>query len=158
MGHHNKTPSECWDRVLVKMPVRSTHIRDDRGHRLFSMAKKTTAETVADNLNWLKDAAGYSFRDMEIRSGIKKSTVQRILTGGTTATIDQAQALAEVFGLDGWHLLLPNLPRDLQKTKTLSSLVPHYLDASSAGRDNIDRVAEMEARYSKPPSDALGDT
>jgi len=138
---------------MDRLTAGATLYRDIARRTICAVAHiKKTAATVASNIQWLKEASGDTYRDIEKRCGVGHSIIQRIVTGERSPTIDQAEAIASAYGLEGWHLLLPNLPHDVAQTKTLSSLVESYIKSSQAGRDNISRVAEFEARYasSKP--------
>jgi len=127
--------------------VASTLIWDYAQNTMAGMSnRRPTSDSVAMNLKWLKDLAGDNYREMARRSGVSKSAVQRILAGEQSATVEQAGALASAYGLDGWHLLLPNLPHDIAQTKTLSKLVDDYFSSSATGKIHISRVADLEAR------------
>jgi len=82
------------------------------------------------------------------RSGMPQSSIMNILSGRHSISIDKAEAIAAAYGLDGWHLLLRDLPNDLQGSPSISRLVDAYIHSNKDGRDLIDRIAERESRYS----------
>lgn len=43
------------------------------------------------------------------KTGIAQSTVGRILSGENNTGVDTMQLIADLYGLEAWHLLLPNL-------------------------------------------------
>jgi hypothetical protein len=62
----------------------------------------------------------------------------------TTATIE---AIAKVFDIEPYHLMIPNLPLDELTNKRIEKVIQCYADSNSAGRENIARIAENEVRY-----------
>lgn len=68
-------------------------------------------DVVAANLaNLIKSGRGPGSQSAIFReSGIAQATVGRILRGEVAAGIDTVQTIAELYGLQAWHLLLPGL-------------------------------------------------
>jgi transcriptional regulator with XRE-family HTH domain len=112
--------------------------------------KRDTRKVVIDNIQMLMSIAGDSQHALAKKLGWKQSTISNILSGRHNISIEKADAIAQAYGLEGWHLLLRGLPRDLHESETISALFTNYLKSSSTGRTNINRVAEMEARYTDP--------
>lgn len=113
------------------------------------MSKKNTVITLARNLNMLMRASGNMSRaDLARRSGVSARMVAYICNAEKTTTIETAQALAEVFGLEGWHLIMPNLPDGINRSKKLSMLLENYSGSSKEGKEMITMIAEREAKYS----------
>lgn len=108
-----------------------------------------TTSTLARNLNFLMDKYGYSEREVSSRSGVSSKTVNNMRNAKHTSTVENADKVAAVFGLDGWQLIIPGLPHDLLESKDLKSAIANYAAADKGGRDNIGRVAEREALFSK---------
>lgn len=81
---------------------------------------------------------------LENASGVSQSQISNILRAATGCSIENADALAAVFGLQGWHLLIPSLPDDLINSPSISSLVETYVHADPEGRDTIERVVSRE--------------
>lgn len=106
-------------------------------------------ETLAHNVKVLMDHKGWSQPELARRSGVSQRSISDLLgykKGSTTTTIDR---IAAAFGLDGWVLLVPGLPKELLESGRLSKLVGSYSSANKKGREYIDKAAEVEARYSK---------
>lgn len=82
------------------------------------------------------------------RSRMPQSSIMNILSGKHAISIDKAEAIAAAYGLEGWHLLLRDLPADLQGSPSISRLVDAYIHSSKDGRDLIDRIADRESKYS----------
>jgi len=111
------------------------------------MNKPTTRQVVIANIRALMAAAEDSEHSLAKKAGMRQSTLNNMLSGRHNISIERAEMIAKVYGLDGWHLLLRDLPSDLRQSRTISALVSSYIASSSEGRQHISRVAEREARY-----------
>lgn len=90
---------------------------------------------------------GMSEMDLSKKSGVAQKTINNILRKKTAANIDTVDALAAVFGLNLWHLIMPDLPEELIKSKSIEKLYSSYVNSSNEGRDLIERIAEREAAH-----------
>ena len=113
-----------------------------------SVKRPATRETLARNLAALMEQAGWNQVELSRRSGVSQRQISNILRQESGCSVEHAEALARAFGLSGWHLIMPTLRQDLQ-VGALALLIDRYAQASSEGRTAIDRVAELESRYSK---------
>ena len=93
--------------------------------------------------------AGWSQHELAKRSGVSQSQVGNILNRRTSCSVETAEALAKPFGLQGWHLILPNLPDELVHSISIERLVTAYTGAGEETRDYLDRIAEREIQYGK---------
>lgn len=109
-----------------------------------------TTETLARNLNFLMEKYDYSEKEMERRSKVSAKTINNMRNAKHTATIENTEKVAAVFGLSGWQLIIPGLSPDLVESKGLKSTVDSFAAADADGRTAIQRVAEREATYNKP--------
>ncbi len=121
---------------------------------VFRMTKRRphTAETLARKLNYLMDKYGYSERDMEQKSGVSAKTINNMRNAKHKSSLENAEKVATVFGLDAWQLIIPDLPNDQVESRGLRATVSNYLAADNDGQAAIDRVAEREALYSATKS------
>jgi len=103
-----------------------------------------TRETLARNLTVLMDRFGWTQRDLAALSGVSQRQISNILSQSTTCSIETADALAGAFKLNGWHLLMPNLPQDLAQAAGLRRLVEAYNGADAPTRDYLDSIADRE--------------
>ena len=110
--------------------------------------RPATRETLARNLAMLMAEAGWNQVELSRRSGISQRQISNILRKDTGCSVEHADALARAFGLQGWHLIMPTLHKELQ-AGAVALLIDRYAQASAEGRSAIDRVAELESRYSK---------
>jgi transcriptional regulator with XRE-family HTH domain len=111
------------------------------------MKTPETRKTVIANIKALMDAAGESQHSLVKRIGWRQSTLGNLLSGNHNIAIERAEVIAQAYGLEGWHLLLKDLPQDLQRSKTIAKLFAAYMASSEEGRAHIDMVAEREASY-----------
>jgi transcriptional regulator with XRE-family HTH domain len=105
-----------------------------------------THDSVASNLRRLLALRDWSQVKLSHESGISQTHISAILRGESSATVEVAAALAKPFGLNGWHLLIPNLPDELLTSPSLSNLLNAYIDANQAGRDFLDAAAQREIK------------
>ena len=105
--------------------------------------------TLARNLRLLMDASGMKAPEVARRSGVDPKTINNMVHGRYDPRPEKADQVAEVFGIRGWQLLIPDLPVDMLANGTLESVIRNYVSASVEGRDSIQRVAEMAAKYGK---------
>ena len=113
---------------------------------------------LAKNLSYLMSTHELSLRDVAARTNgeVSWKTVGNMLnTGG--CSIDKVEAVAAVFGLEGWHLVMHNLISDLQGETSIRELYESYLKASPEGRRHIIRIAQREAEFqeSTPPKEVI---
>ena len=119
-----------------------------RHSRLMAVKRPATRETLARNLRLLMSEAGWNQVELSKRSGVSQRQISNILSSNTGCSVEHADALARAFGLQGWHLIMPALRKELQAGAVVL-LIDRYAQASTEGRSAIDRVAELESRYSK---------
>jgi transcriptional regulator with XRE-family HTH domain len=110
------------------------------------MARKSTRDNLVTNLRWLMDEAGWTQMELQARSGVSQKSISKILGRKMVPTIDLADKLAAAFGLSGWHIIMPDLPRDLSTNTAIEKLFRDYLASSQRGRDFIAHVANVAAQ------------
>jgi transcriptional regulator with XRE-family HTH domain len=117
----------------------------------FGMASKRhrplIASSVSKNLRVLLDLTmDGNQSELARQSGVSQRHISDIINGRTECTYPIAAALAAPFGLIGWHLQLPDLPKDLVASPAIARLVAAYIDADDAGREFMDAAARREAK------------
>lgn len=82
----------------------------------YGIANVDTRQILSANLKALRDrnpkyssAPAIERATAELGCKIGRSTVQRILDGTTPVNLDFVEVLANLFGMDAWQLLVPNL-------------------------------------------------
>ena len=111
--------------------------------------RPTTRESFVRNLRYLMSMADMSQAELSRRSKVSQKTISNILSSekNQVPSIETADMLAKPFGLEGWHLIMPNLPEDLISSTSVERLLTSYVSSSEEGRKVIDSIAEREAEY-----------
>lgn len=109
--------------------------------------KPSTKEVFANNLRHLMRLTGWTQTELAKHSGISQKSISNILSGSQAPTIETAESLAQAFGLEGWHLIMPGLPSDLVSSPSIEKLMKNFASASTEGRKMISIIAEREAAY-----------
>lgn len=88
--------------------------------------------------------------DLAKRAGVDIKTVNNMVNGRYDPRPEKVAQVAAVFGISEWQLLIPDLPMDLLRIDgRLEKLIRDYGGANEKDRENIARLAEMAARYTK---------
>lgn len=109
--------------------------------------RPATRQTLARTLRLLMEKTGFSEAEVSKRSGVSKKSVNNMLNARHAPNLDHVDAVAAVFGLNLWHVIMPGLPDELIASKSLDELIARYSHANALGRESIDRVAEMAAEF-----------
>ncbi len=119
------------------------------------MPKKTNrslpGENLARNLAYLMDKHEMSLRHVSDKTGgqVSPKTIGNMRNQVGASNIDNVEAVARVFGLQGWHLIAPNLIDDLSGETAIRSLYESYMASNKEGRLHIIRIAEREAEFNR---------
>ena len=83
------------------------------------------------------------------RSGVAQRTVSGILNLQGDARVDTVDRLAQACGLRGWHLIMDDLPNDIEQCRSIAKMIENYLASDGAAQDYINHIAEREGTYKK---------
>jgi transcriptional regulator with XRE-family HTH domain len=134
---------------MVKSSVLSSKFRLMNKPKMACMKRPSTTEVFLWNLDFLMEENGDSTYTLAKRAGMSQRTVANIVGRlQEKVSLEQAEALAGAYGLEGWHMIMPNLTDDLRRSPALKKLYEGYVSASPEGRKHIDMVAAREAAYS----------
>lgn len=111
--------------------------------------KQLPRETLARNLLFLKEKFGYTDATLGKLSGIAPKTINNMYRGRTDVQLEKVDAVARVFGLNLWHLIMPNLSEEYENLAEFDRLYDDWVKSNSEGRKHILMVAEREATYNK---------
>jgi transcriptional regulator with XRE-family HTH domain len=114
-----------------------------------AIKKPAPRAVLASNLRHLMTSNGHSEPALARLSGVSQKTINNILNHRTSVTLDNIELIAQVYGLYGWHLIMPNLPDDLITSPSLDQLYRSYAAASDEGRRHINMVADREAQFTE---------
>jgi transcriptional regulator with XRE-family HTH domain len=95
------------------------------------------------------DLEGLTTYDVGKRCGVAQRTVVNILNGTSSPSMDTVDKIASGFGLNLWHLIMPDLAEDMSSGGSISKLYEAYQASDIEGRDLIIKMAEREATHSK---------
>lgn len=114
--------------------------------------QQPTRESLARNLKYLLDRHEMSYRVLSEKThgAVSAKTIGNMVNAVGSSSIDNVAAVAQVFGLNGWQLILPNLIEDLENNTSIAKVYESYFNSSADGRRHIQRVAEREAEYNLP--------
>ena len=122
-----------------------------RGYPYPAGMKTGGIDALVKNVARLMAERGDTQTTVAARGGISQRAVGYIATYGkthhTSPTLRTVEGLAKAFDVPAWMLLIPDMPLDLLAGHRLPDLIENYCEASSVGRDTVDRVAAAEARY-----------
>jgi transcriptional regulator with XRE-family HTH domain len=110
-------------------------------------------EIIAGNVKRLMQHADNMTQvELANKTKISQRTISNVINPGsvgsvTTTTIEK---LAKFFGLEPYHLMIPNLPIEELLNKRIEKVIECYSQSTPDGRENIKRIAENEVRYSLP--------
>lgn len=104
-------------------------------------------DTLAHNLVALMKLHDISQNQLAKMSGVDQKTICNIVNTKNAPKLDKVDAIAAAFGLQAWHLIIPNLPEELMNGGTIERLMRNFLAADRNGREYINHVAEREAEY-----------
>nr|MDQ2694713.1 helix-turn-helix domain-containing protein [Pseudomonadota bacterium] len=84
---------------------------------------------------------GWSQRELARRAGVSQKTIsnlENVAASRESPKMDIVERVANAFGQELWQLLIP---------EETERLIVNYTHASPNGRQHIDRIAELEAKY-----------
>lgn len=118
---------------------------------LLAMEYESATQGLADNVRRLSEHLGLSQTALARKAGISQRAVGDLLNYGRTSnkspTLKTIEKLASAFGVTSWQLQIPGLPVELLHNHRVGKLIENFRDASPAGRENINRIAESEMHY-----------
>lgn len=122
------------------------------------MRELTVRAIVAENIRRLLRLGGSvglpsSQAELARRSGVAQTSISNWLddTRAVSPTIDKLEAVARVYGLEAWQLMMRGVTDDLALAGHLKKLVTVYPKIAPHAREYIDRVAETEAAFEARP-------
>lgn len=102
-------------------------------------------DALARNVRLLMQLREWDQPALAKAAGVSQKTISNVLNERTSVQLDVVEAIAQAFGLNGWHLIMPNLDRELLSNGTLANLITRFVQASPEGRTLISLMADREA-------------
>lgn len=108
-------------------------------------------KALSTNVKRLMEINGWNQPALRRKTGLAQGTISYIVRGEARSVgIDAIEALADAFGVPIWALLIDfgnEVTRD--ELKRTDRLLQAYAKLPPVGKDTVDRVAEVEARYAQ---------
>jgi len=110
--------------------------------------KAPVKDNFRRNLETLLNQFGWSNRELSRRTNgeVSDRYIGMLRAGDYVPTIEMAESIGQAFGLDGWHMIRPNLVYELAKSGQLDRLLDGYCESERKARDYIDSIIEREAQ------------
>ena len=114
-------------------------------------------DALARNLKYIKELRKLSDAEVRELAGknergnykVSAKTVNNMYNARTDVQLSNIDAVASVFDITSWHILMPDLIREYESLSDFEQLYNHWSISSKEGRKHILMVAEREATYSK---------
>ena len=110
---------------------------------------KKTHEIIAENVDKLMKHKQMKQVEFAKKTGLSQRTISNALKPGSvgSVTMDTVEKIAFYFGIEAYHLLIPNLSiADLIDVR-IEGVINKYTQTSEHGRQEIIRTADNEFRY-----------
>lgn len=114
----------------------------------------TSLRLIARRVRFLRQQQGWSQAVLSKKSGVSQKTISNIENEGgerESTTLNKVEKIAHGLGLELWQLCVPLDDADelLIPSASVKQLLKNYTHSSPKGRDSIERIAELESRYSE---------
>ena len=106
-------------------------------------------QTLARNLCLLMERHGLSCADLAKASGVSAKAINNMQRCRASPSLDTVEAVARVFGLNLWHLIMPGLPDDLVESPAIRKLVETFAALPPEGREHVEQTARREATFAR---------
>jgi transcriptional regulator with XRE-family HTH domain len=104
--------------------------------------------TLAKSLAVLMTKTGFKTPYIAKKSGVDPKTINNMIHGRYDPRLDKVNAVAEVFGLSGWQIIMPGYVEAwIEDGANIERLIKNFSAADETGRHSIMSVADMAARY-----------
>ena len=148
--------------LLDSQHPRQHHPANARG-QTGNMRELTVRAIVAENIRRLLRLGGSiglpsTQAELARRSGVAQTSISNWLddSRAVSPTIDKLEAVARVYGLEAWQLMMRGVTDDLALAGHLKKLVTVYPKIGPHAREYIERVAEAEAAFEAQPGRRRG--
>lgn len=121
------------------------------GQAVYDPPMDAARDSLARNIKALRLDAGWTQEELRIRAGISQKTISNMESPDKTGSpyLNNIEAVAAVFGLQAWQLLIPWLPDELARNPRLVRLVRGYAQLSDDGRETVDKIVDTVKKSEK---------
>lgn len=92
------------------------------------------------NLRYLLDVTGIHKNDVAKKSGVTPRYIDYLLNYEKYPSIEVAENIGASFGLNGWHMILPDLNYELGKNGKLDELLTDFKNSTKVTQDYVSEV------------------
>ena len=93
-----------------------------------------------NNLKYLLLTTGITKKELAEKSKVSARYIDYILNYEKYPSIEIAENIAKGFGLEGWHMILPNLNYELGKNGKLNTLLKEFSESTKVTQDYVSEV------------------
>lgn len=125
--------------------------QDVTRRRVYDAAMESARAALARNIKTLRVKAGWTQEELCARARVAQKTISNMESPDKTGSpyLHNIEAVAAVFGLQAWQLLIPWLPDELARNPRLSRLVRGYAQLSDDGRETVDKIVDTVKKSEK---------
>jgi len=105
------------------------------------MKGKTTAQRARLNIEFLIRRSGLEIQEVARRAGMSLRGLNYIRSGERSPNVDTLDDIGQVFGLTGWHLISPDLERNIENQEWLDRLKEAFVLANPDGQELLKSAA-----------------
>lgn len=140
-------------------PAVKEHVPRSAWNALPMGTKKYIAprHVLAENLSALLKAKGWSGPELATRARVDRKTVNNMLNARYDPRPENVDAVAKVFGLNGWQLLRPSTGKNFSDAAVIERLIEKFSEATPEQRQTILHVVEMTGSHRALPEPAEPD-
>lgn len=119
------------------------------------MNTESCMQIVSKRVRFLRDTRGWTQDYLARKAQVAQKTISNIEHGGgegrDTLKLKNLEKIAKAFGFELWVFLIPDdeFIRNPIVSKQLGDLISFYLQSTVEGKQDICKVAEVVAKYSK---------
>lgn len=107
-----------------------------------------TVICFVNNLKYLLEITDIHKMDLAKKAGVSSRYIDYLLKYEKYPTIGIAESIGNAFGLNGWHMILPNLDYELCKNGNVDKLLQEFTSSSKVTQDYVSEVLNREIKSS----------
>lgn len=106
------------------------------------------SKILSKNLRKLMDYYGDTQAILERRSGVSQKTISNMLNPGDerSPNLNNVALIAAAYKMKTWHLLIPDAPLDVLSSKSVETLINHYMYIDKEGKKSVLLVSKNLAK------------
>ena len=106
-------------------------------------------EVLSRNLGFLMNLRGWTQAETAKRAHVDQKVISYVLRQAKTPGLDVVDKIAAAFGLNLWHLIMPNLPEDITSPTSIKDIYEDFFASDQEGKRLIAQLAHREAEHNQ---------